>query len=187
VPSCDECNRSWAADGDYARLAIVMSAAVESHPAANAVAETAQRSLARPEQAGFTQSFLAAIQPRPVIHDGRAEIPSGSALTVDAPRIHRFAARVIQGLYCSRTGTRLPDSHEAICFWLDGIAPNKALAPSIYAIAEQLASLPATTIGAGAFGYRFLLEPSVPHLSFWLLHFYERLVFLGATQPRGGA
>ncbi len=187
VPSCRTCNRGWARDGDYARLAIVMNATVEAHPSAAAVATTAQRGLARPQQAGFTRAFLEAVRPTPTLRDGRASITDGSTLMVDAHRMHRFLARVVQGLYYNRTGVRLPDSHEAICFWLGAIASNADLSPAVFAIAERLSSLPPTVVGDGAFCFRFALEPSMPYVSFWLLHFYEGLAFIGLTQPRGGA
>lgn len=166
VACCEDCNREFARDDEYFRIAITTGIDREKFPKENADSVRAINSLARQESLGFARSLLGKYQPNP----GR--------FTIDAKRIGIVLNRTVRGLFFHHTNVRMPANttfefrpiNDKLKIHAEGRERLDRLAGNL------------TTIGSGIFRYAFEpFEPPDPFGTAWLMRFYDDKTFFCIT------
>jgi hypothetical protein len=189
VPSCDEChgeNKQIAQDDEYFRLALTLREDTADHPDVKLVLPTVMRSLARPEQIGFTRALLKGMKVVNARTKSGLYLGRKSAYDVNLARLDRVATRITKGLFYHEKGYRLPDTHDAAALSESGL-PNVTddYKQELQAnILQPLMSNTPKTIGNGVFTYRVAYADTEANTSVWLFEFYGRVRFLCLTLPK---
>ncbi|MHB8054412.1 MAG: HNH endonuclease, partial [Candidatus Aminicenantales bacterium] len=186
IPSCDEChgqNRQVSLDDENFRLMLINRDDVQDSIPIKDIRNSALRSLEKPFKRGFAKSFFSSTKIFDIFSRGGIYLGKGMSYTVDLNRLNRVAERIILGLFYHHKGYRLPDGWKAVAFETTGYRPSsKAKAQSLLdSLNRILANRNIEVIEKDIFSYRFNFADDEPNGSMWLLIFYNRILFIGAT------
>jgi len=117
VPACQRCNQDGGKDAEYFRVCLCLHPRAKNTRAAVSVKPKVQRSLTRPQAAGFRAAVLSSFE----------SVGNRIAFTVDMQRIHSVIERTVQCLYFHEFARRIPDGHEVNTFsdeYLEQFSPK---------------------------------------------------------------
>jgi len=185
VASCLECNRDVSMDDEYFRTTIALRADVQDHPAAAEVYASAMRGLRRRGATGLAGELTR--QSRYVEKRTASGIIAAhqGTLEVDLGRLDRVAERTVQGLFRHHYHSRLFPDYVVRSFSLCGLTGmTERVREKLLRTMRDLLSTPETDVGAGAFRYWRVVADDRPHVTSWLLLFFDRVSFLVFSVPR---
>jgi hypothetical protein len=185
VPSCRACNAGSSLDDEYFRAMLNFHETAGDHPDARKVRDSVFRGLARQESAGLRRRIADSTEEVRVVSKAGLFLGTRLGYRVDLERLDRVVARTVRGLYFEVKGYRVPDGYATTVYSEDGLSDI----PPAYAekLREQLI-LPALANPARIFGndvlrYWMTTATDDPHVTAWVLQFYERVNFVGVTLP----
>ena len=185
VPACESCNAGAAKDDEYFRLALSMRREAEANPRAIDASTKSLRGLSRTESSGFRAQFLNdVVYAWQESEDSRLLIHDIVGYTAEFSRLDRVVKRLVTGFFFHNVGRRLPDSHSAHAWTLEGLhgTPGWEKAENILRI---LQSRPVIPVGIqDVFFYRYMLFDEDPNASLWLFVVFGSTGFIGLTMPR---
>lgn len=175
VPCCNICNGRFEMDDEYFRLTLTSRLEVSSNREAVSANTTAIRGLDRAESEGFRFAFMSSIV---------AISPAGDPVREqDNSRVQATVTRIIKGLFYHQTGRPLPREYEANAFEVEDTP--EMMPPQLYEVWETLKTCPQQDI-RNMFSYRFYVMSANPNCSWWLMQFYESILFMGLTRRTEG-
>jgi hypothetical protein len=176
VPACRSCNQEGQSDAEYFRACLCVSPQTRQSEDVAVLRSTLQRSLERPQAAGFRQGLLDAMKPA----GGKI------AFDVEIERLHKVVERAVQCLYLHDTGRRLNEqTHEVFALgedYLQQFSPEE-IAQFQRDFIGSLSEREPTIIGNGTFAYA-AIHTSSEFVSFWGLLFYGSFAFIALTGTR---
>ncbi len=183
VTSCLKCNKGSEKDDTYFRDTLLFWDVTQDHPEAKKVADTVIRSFGRPQQVGYSRSFIDSVMEMDTFTPGGLYVGKRFGKPLDHLRLNRTAKKIVKGLFCHEFGERLPDNCDAMAF---GLRNEQEQQKQLWLqeTCSKLVGEPQTTIGNGVFHYWFHQEDDAPEKSLWLLLFYEKVPFMGLTGPK---
>lgn len=184
VPACSACNQGASEDDEYFRLILTLREDVFDNEAVQRALPVAMRGLRRPPRRKFRAHFLRGIKTL------KARTPSGlflarvHAYEVDGSRLSRVCARTIRGLYFRKFGKALPPDAEVDVWSPDGFPPGAFVGARKY-LELRLAVLESEPTVIHPQVFKYWARPAADNevASAWVLHFYDKIEFLGMTTP----
>ncbi len=187
VPACLQCNQSFSADDEYARM-VLLSHHGASHTTFEDQVERLSRALVRPEGAGLKKEFLRPFVASGVFNQERDQ-DKPVAVQFDLARVSRVIARTAIGLHRIHYSERLVPEYGAFAADLDAVAkmPNSVdslknyLFESINDVTDTCRPL---EWGEQAVVFVFGRSLHDPRQSVWRFRFYGGAEFGVWTVPR---
>src|SRR5579862_3363591 len=124
VPSCEECNRGFAADDEYLRLVLVSRHDTGAHVDAQGVWAAAMRGLSRPNQLGLAKRFLREASEVKVRTPAGAIAGSVAVFVPETARLEGVAIRIVRGLFFHEHRQRIPKANQFKAYILDLVDPE---------------------------------------------------------------
>jgi hypothetical protein len=105
VPCCKKCNHAKGLDDEYAKQVLVMGNLIEYRPEFHSLIDSSLRALEKPNKIGFRHLMLdgAFIEPQ-------QDSSYKASITIDEPRILRWAEQVARGIYYREFSTVIDGS-----------------------------------------------------------------------------
>jgi hypothetical protein len=182
VPSCAACNNGASDDDEWVRNDLVLVNTNAEHPSARDLADAAYRALAMPEKKRMHDAFMQTVQNREARTEGGLyfTVPT---FYIQAERMRRVVSRIAKGLYWHHHDqARLPDGYIASGYPVDEAIKwdREKTKRSVALLLDQ----EIFTLGnKGEFYYSFYTPLNDdPHVTLWLLVFYERFGIIALTQ-----
>jgi hypothetical protein len=165
---------------------IAMNAAVKDHPDLPPVLAAVQRSLRRPQSAGFTQSLLNSIEQTEVRTP--AGIVLGLARTYDfeTARLDKVIARTARGLYWHELGLLIPREFGCVAYGLHGFPDGM---PDVLEFFGKAFSGKRNTFGRDTFSYWLSImvekdgSEANPPSTLWGFSFFSKVLFAAMIAP----
>jgi hypothetical protein len=185
VPCCEPCRHAQSKDDEYFKSRIALRHDVADGPLGNRVTDSVLRAFARPQARGFATGLLQSM--REVEVRTAAGLYLGHVMTyhADLRRLDAVMRRTLLGLYYHETRERLPATHHALAYSIDGLSGVGADAQGAL---ERLVQFAMTgwrrVVARDVFAYVFQGIPGAPHCSVWVMLVYKRVLFLGFTLRR---
>ena len=186
VPSCRECNGSFAKDDEYFRQILAMDEKALESPDAQEVSETALRAMQRPDHRKMRESMRPNFRD---VEDWTGGIFRGvkPGYEFDGLRINGIVSRIVKGLFWHENQEILPPSHEVrtIRYAHFDQYDISAMA-TIRRIYSRCSANGIQCVGDNAFEYAFSAADDDPHASCWILRFYrsDSFDFTSVTVPK---
>lgn len=181
VPCCLKCNNSPSKDDEYFKLALSLRHDVDRSQAGGA-AKSALRSLGRPEQRGFTRSFLSSTKNVEIYSEGGIYLGKGGAYDVDLQRLNSVAARIVRGLYRHHFKKNIPQPWSVDAWCTEGFPKQANGLSTVKGIIAKLLQEVPVVKADGAFKYWFKTIGEPEDLSSaWYMLFFSRVGFFGMT------
>jgi hypothetical protein len=133
------------------------------------------RGLLRPEATGLRERFVRSLTKKNVWSRDGILLGQAGAYEVENDRLSSTLSRVVRGLYYHETRSPLPldiGLRVHIGFEDDKEMREDAL--------KMMVGRPITAIGP-VFRYTWVQAPARPHLTCWILEFFERVPFFAAS------
>ena len=186
VPSCEKCNGGFSKDDEYFRTHLCTRADLKGDPRLVSLHAATQRQLVRPEAVRFRHKLFQSWKVREVTTHSGLYLGNAWTATVDTKRLLRVVNRTMRGLYYIAMGEPIPVTHELSCGQMDD---RKNLSAGDAATLNELLDIVLRqgkndARGDGAFKWHYQNAEDDPHSSFWLLIFYDKLVFRGIVSPK---
>lgn len=172
VPACDLCNSKTKLDDEYFRwlVATASGADEQAHQLIkNRVVPKFQR---RPALLHMVMKGATHVD---VHSEGGIYLGKQPAFHFDRGRIQTVIDKTIRGLYFKKLRVILPKDVVVANFVLNPIFNDE--------MKNAICSLPLNNIGNGVFSYRYWVEDTMPEESFWLLMFFDKILFFAKTEP----
>jgi len=178
VTSCRKCNEGYSKDEEYFRVIVTSLAGTEHHPDAKALFQSKIiRGLERRPK--LATKVMATIVPVDIYCEEK-KIGTVPAYDICAPEFDRVMVKLLRGLLHHETGLLVPS--DFFVRW-DVILTPLTLPPGLFA---ALQNCPLKSFGEGVFRYQVYVSPGTAG-SFWLLSFYDGVVFHGGIYPNRSA
>jgi hypothetical protein len=156
---------------------------VQKHPAAQVILEAVWRSLERPEAPGLRKAVVQAMSRADIVTKGGIYLGTRPVFDVSLERLNRVASRTVWGLFDKLSGGPLPADYEARAYEVSGFK-TADLQQHVKTLCQKLLAGPAALVlGDQVFGCWWSRIEQDPNLSLWLLVFYRKVLFIGATGP----
>ena len=181
VPCCELCRTTQSSDDEYFKNVISIRHDVAEHPAASQILDSVHRALVRPEYRRVTTALLRSAQEVDVRSEAGLYLGSATSFRVDLGRVDKVIHRTMLGLYWHEMSQRVPESHLAKVYCIDGVG-GSALAHFKAAMDHALEGRP-RVFGHKVFTYWFQPFADQSDASLWALLVYSRVAFLGFTGP----
>lgn len=180
VPCCEICQAKQSADDEYFKVIVASSADADLHPQAQRLWQegSIQRSLARPEAAGFRQLIEQSLVPVDIVSENGVFLGRSLAYDYSENRLINVITRTAKGLFFDITGRRLSDEFTVRVRF----HPNLDLLPD--RAKAFLTEVPWTTIGSGVFSFKVRLFQDNPNGVVFLFAFYDSWPVLCMSYPR---
>ena len=188
VWSCRGCNSGLngeiARDDEYFRDVLVLRADAGYDPKAEQVGDVVLRSFGRSEAKGKLRTLLSNTEEVEIQSEGGLFLGTTGLYQVDQERITRVVRRIVRGLFFYHFQRRVPVDYEVTTQLLADVDPsNPEQVDSCHRIVTILQEQRIHKIGTSEFEYRFTALADCPDCTFWLMRFYQSVVWLGATVP----
>lgn len=187
VPSCTRCNNGASRDDEYFKTVMVLKDRAGGHPEAVAIRDSVFRGLAMRKKAKFRLRILRSMRDVALRTPAGLHIGKAPGFDVDLTRLDRVVGRVTRGLYWHHHDhVRLPDDHTVGVWSEDGLRGiNREEANLLRTtLVDPVLNNPAREIARGVLRYWYASSDR-PHITGWLLEFYEDVRFVAFTVPRG--
>lgn len=175
VPTCFDCNNGASDDDQYFRnvMAIVHDT---DHPEAKKVFEGPMK-----RSFGYDPTLLKELLKgrgvAPYFTPSGLLLGNKPFLTVDDRRMNRILCKIVLGLFYVARGHAMPDTHAVyIC-----ASPDKEMLKMCLSMTQSMC--PEQCFGDDVFVWRFCGDAEDQNLTYWMLAFYKKVVFFGATLP----
>lgn len=188
VPSCSDCNGGASKDDEYFRLMMTLREDVRDTGAARWAADSAMRSLRRPEGRGLLQSLLSITEEVDVRTPAGIYLGRRGVYKPELTRLYRVVSRSVRGLFYHERGYPLPQTYNVVTYLLpeewDVERSETAVARTATGIAQTILSKSSPRIiGRKELLYSWETATQDRDASAWLLIFYQRIPFLTLTAP----
>lgn len=178
VPSCKPCNKSFQKDDEYLRHILTSELRTANNAAAKQVNQSFFRSLKRPEAKGLKMSMLRSFLDVSVVTPAGINLGKAGIFKIDKVRVEKAIEHTIKGLFYHEKGQRLSDN--CIFRVYQGYWDN--LDEKIKAIISIISQQNSIEVGRrDVFQYKVAFDPENPNNSWWLLLFYEKIIYLCIT------
>ena len=181
VPCCHSCRESQSADDEYLKNVIAIRQDVAEHPAAGQVLDSVHRALARPEYRAVTTALVRSAREVELRTGAGLYLGTATTFAVDLGRLDKVIRRTMLGLYWHEMKRRVPESHVAKVYCIDGVA-GSALVAFNAAMDQALEGRP-RVFGHKVFTYWFQRFADERDATLWAFLVYSRVAFLGFTGP----
>jgi len=175
VDACESCNSEAKIDEDYFRGVLLVTEIANSEAGKRLWEGKAGRGFQKDK--GLRAKINASMQWRDVTSEGGIALGRQMTLQVDHDRLERVAEKIARGLFRLECGALLPADTAALTRFM--------LSQKTYEIVEP--QLPKLQWGRyrwpGIFDYRWGQGPGKPHMTMWVLRFYEMACFMVSTAP----
>jgi hypothetical protein len=156
--------------------------------AARWAADSAMRSLRRPEGRRLLQSLLRITEEVDLRTPAGIYLGRRGVYKPELARLYRVVGRTVRGLFYHEQGSPLPQTYGVVTYLLpddwDAERLETDVARTAIGIAESLrARHSPRIIGRKEVLYSWETTPQDPYASAWLLIFYQRIPFLTLTAP----
>ena len=179
VPSCAACNSGFQLDDDYAQMTLLARDDISDRKAVQLLIPKLLRSLERQEGKALPISIASTARDFPIYTPDGIVAGTTPAYGISSTRMHRFATRMIRGLFFTEMGYALPTTHDVgVALFLEG-RPAK-----LAEIGQFLDGRPIQRIGDGVFAYCWAVLPADEHSTVWIFSLYDRIGFGGLTSKR---
>ncbi len=179
VPSCAACNSGFQLDDEYAHMTLLARDDISDREAVQALIPQLLRSLERPEGKALPISIVKTARDFPIYTSDGVVAGTTAAYGISSTRMHRFAVRIVRGLFFTEMGYSVPTSHDVgAALFLEGRPAKHA------EIGQFLDGRPIQRIGDGVFAYCWNIHPADEHTTVWMFSLYDRVGFGGLTSKR---
>ena len=200
VPACEECNRSWAEYGEYARVVFLSLGIKGGNASALALKDKAIRSIEI--NANSTTHPLAqmrqTMQPSTAVDEEKWTLfceptgaPNIAIYQVDTHSLGIFFGKLVRALFFRETGKRLHGDWAVTYDPVSAGVPGVPTAPHHQNRMTGAQRLLTNIFSCGrrdkigdVFDYAAFLPDADPRSSFWAFSFYESFMAVAATQHR---
>lgn len=181
VPSCRECNGSFAKDDEYFQQMLAMREEVVDIPDAKDGRERMFRAMARDDHRKMRKAMIRSLE---IQDDWSGGIYHGLKATyrVDNYRIGKTVSRTIKGLFFHELKEVLNPEYKVITWPYEEI--SQSYMGVVHAIYDACSANGNHNIGGGVFEYAYVTDFPQSHWSYWVTRFYRNIRFVSVTVPR---
>jgi hypothetical protein len=142
------------------------------------------RSLNRPTKAGFRAALTTATTAVKEYDENGVYKRTGHAMAIDLRRLDRAVTRILKGTHFLERGYVVPEGYSGWALSLDGLrdADEDTLRFLHTNIIDPAMLGRSGSVGAGTMNYWFAAPLPDPHVSVWVVEFYNSVRFVGATE-----
>ena len=188
VPACDPCHRSFSEDDEFFRDMLSMDEKVQQWPRGKEISEAALRGSRRNRKR--LESRRKNFRNVTVRTEGIIRV-NQPAYYVDGPssaRINGTISRIVKGLFWHEKKEVLPASYEVSNRHYIGYDRyNIPLQSTLSRLYNRCKENGIRSFGGGRFEYGFYSDDNDPHVTCWIMRFYESdfFDFISRIKPRG--
>lgn len=183
VPSCHNCNGDSSKDDEYFWITLSIREDVISHPDVILNRKTIGRAMNNPKKVGLRRSFDNSIKVTEAFSKYGLFIGNKHFLDVKLERLNKVAERIIKGLYYHHTNVILGNDYKSIAYITDCLKDlsDTQCWENIKKLFESLQFEKSHLIGNNVFEYKYKIANDNDKISLWIMKFYDKIHFFGAT------
>ena len=179
VPSCHNCNGGSSKDDEYFWITLSIREDVINHPVVYQNRTIIDRAMNNPNKVELRKSFDNSIKISEAFSKCGIFIGEKHFLDVKLERLNRVAERIIKGLYYHHTNSILGKGFKSVAYITDCV--NTQSWENIKKLYESLRFEKSYRIGNNVFEYKYKVTYDNNKVSLWILKFYDKIHFFGAT------
>jgi hypothetical protein len=177
VPAHKTCNGDFAVDDEFFRDVVVAMQGADKHPVARKLIDgKVTRSYER--RPHLLAAHLRNFGMRETMTSSGMYLGAKPVFEVEMDRLQRVLNKICRGLFYAHTDRPLAETHVVQSFTVN----DEKLDDNLWFIISNLP--PAVDFGDTVFRYRYYLGTQDANNSYWLLMFYEAVLFVGRTVPK---
>lgn len=186
VPSCHICNNDSSLDDEYFWITMSVRQDVYNHPDISQNKDVINRAINHPNKYKFRQSLENSIEVCNAFSNSGLYLGKKHYLNVHLERLNRVVERIIKGLYFHHTHSILSNECITIAYITDCFISFEGteIWEKIKDLFEILQYEQTNIIGNNIFEYKFKIVSDDNKNSLWILKFYNKVYFAGATIKR---
>jgi len=187
VHACERCNGGASKNDEYFRLILALSEEAGGHPVAMQARKKALGSLKNEQKLRFREAIGGSLRKVDRVTRGGVFLRAAIGFKVDYVRVHSVVERIVRGLFFHENRVRLPSevAVQVVHFHPPAIRSEQVV-KRVAAMAEEILSGGCRWLGDTAFVYaQHVFDQQQPQKTGWVVAFYQRLVFLALTKPKG--